>query len=155
MTWNMLMPLSGRSLASSGDVFSSLQRELNRVFNDLPTSFPATAAAAGLRIDVKEDEKAFHVTADLPGLSEKEVEVTFEDGVLTIRGEKKIEREETKNTWHIVERSSGSFVRQLGLPTSIDAEKVEAKVENGVLTVTLPKLPEEKTAAKKIEVKKG
>ncbi len=158
MTWRMLTPFVGRSLSESADPFASFQRELSRVFEDAfggRSLVPASVASSALRLDVKEDEKAFHVTADLPGLSEKEVEVTFHDGVLTIRGEKKVERDEKKDTWHIIERSSGSFARQLGLPANIEEDKIEAKFEKGVLTVILPKQPDEKTAAKKIEVKAG
>ncbi len=159
MTWRMLTPFSGRSLPVAADPFASLQRELNRVFDDMlgagAVSPAAAVAASALRLDVKEDEKAFHVTADLPRMSEKEVEVTFEDGMLTIRGEKRIERDEKKDTWHIVERSCGSFARQLGLPANIDAEKIEAKFDRGVLSVMLPKQPDEKAKAKKIEVKGG
>jgi HSP20 family protein len=158
MNWILPTPLAGRTLArSGGDAFSSLQREINRVFENILDAAPMrnmpAAAAAPLRLDVNEDEKAFHVTADLPGLNEKDVEVTFQDGNLTIRGEKKVERDEKKDTWHIVERSYGSFARQLGFPSNVDAEKIDAKFDKGVLTVTLPKMPDEK--AKKIEVKVG
>lgn len=156
MTWRLLAPLSGRALSSSSgsDPFSLMQRELGRVFDDLYSGFPAGTLPTGmLRLDVKEDEQAFHVTADLPGLSEKDVDLSFEDGILTVRGEKKIERDEKKDTWHITERSHGSFSRQLSLPATIDAEKITASFEKGVLTVTLPKQPEERAKAKKIEVK--
>jgi len=153
MTWRMMVPLSGRTLSSTIDPFVSLQRQMNRVFDDMLGSMPEAVASASLKLDVKEDEKAFHVTADLPGLSEKEVEVTFHDGMLCIRGEKKIERDEKKDTWHIVERSSGSFSRQLGLPSNIDTDKIEAKFDKGVLTVSLPKMPDEKAQSRKIEIK--
>ncbi|MDD2325622.1 MAG: Hsp20/alpha crystallin family protein [Alphaproteobacteria bacterium] len=153
MTWRMMVPLSPRGLAVGGDPFTSLQRQLNQVFEDVLGGLPENVAAAPLKLDVKEDEKGFHVAAELPGLSEKEVEVTFHDGMLTIRGEKKVERDEKKDKWHIVERSSGSFSRQLSMPTNIDADKIEAKFDQGILTVCLPKLPDEKTGAKKIEVK--
>lgn len=153
MTWRMMVPLATRSLSPASDPFVSLQRQMNRVFDGMLNDMPDVASATSLRLDVKEDEKAYHVTTDLPGLSEKDVEVTFNDGVLTIRGEKKVERDEKKDTWHIIERSSGSFSRQLSLPANVDAEKIDAKFEKGVLTVSLPKLPDEKTAAKKIEVK--
>ena len=73
-------------------------------------------------------------------------------GIL-LRGEKKIERDEKKDTWHIVERSSGSFARKLSLSAPIDAEKIEAKFEKGVLTVMLPKQPQAQTSARKIEIK--
>lgn len=154
MTWRMMVPFATRGGLPSGDPFAALQKHINSVFDGI-VPFPEGVAAAPLKLDVKEDEQAFHIAAELPGMSEKEVEVTFHDGMLTIRGEKKVERDEKKDTWHIVERSSGSFLRQLSLPTNIDEGKIEAKFEKGVLAVTLPKLAEEKAQAKKIEVKAG
>lgn len=141
----------------TADPFLSFGRALQRSFDDSwrsgPSGMPIEAASMAVSIDVKEDEKNFHITADLPGLTEKDVEVSFDDGILTIRGEKKVEREEKEDTWHIVERSSGSFARRLALSTAIDVEKISAKFEKGVLAVTLPKLAEEKSNAKKIEIK--
>jgi HSP20 family protein len=133
----------------------ALQRTLDDVWGGLPTSTPTEAAAMHVRLDVKEDESAFYVSADLPGLSENEVDITFDDGLLTIRGSKKIERDDKKDTWHIVERSYGSFARQLSLPTHIDANKIEAKFTKGVLHVTLPKMPQEQATSKKINIKAG
>ena len=153
MTWRMMVPLSGRTLSPSMDSFTSLQRQMNRAFDDMLGGIPEAVAATSFRLDVKEDNKAFHVVAELPGLTEKEVDVTFHDGMLTIRGEKKVERDEKKDMWHIVERSSGSFSRQLSLPANVDAEKIAAKFEKGVLTVELPKMPDEKAQTRKIEVK--
>jgi HSP20 family protein len=149
----MMVPLAGRGLSEGADPFFSLQRQMNKVFDDILSATPQGIAGSGFKIDVKEDEKAYHVHAELPGLSEKEVEVTFEDGVLSIRGEKKVEREDKGEKWHIVERSSGSFARQLGMPANIDPERIEAKFEKGVLNITLNKLDEEKAKAKRIEVK--
>jgi HSP20 family protein len=135
----------------------SLQRALQESIEDawrgLPAGHLMEAAALPVAIDVKEDDGAFRITADLPGLTEKEVEVSFDDGLLTIRGEKKIERDEKKDTWHIIERSSGSFARKVSLSAPIDDEKIEAKFEKGVLTVTLPKQPPAQASARKIEIK--
>jgi HSP20 family protein len=148
--------LSPRYPVSASDPFLSIQRAMQRSLDDAirgATSLTTEAAAMLVTLDVRENEKAFHVTADLPGLTEKEVEVSFDDGLLTIRGEKKVERDEHKDTWHIVERSSGSFARKLSLSVPIDAANIEAKFEKGVLTVTLPKLPKEQGTARKIEIK--
>lgn len=143
----------------SDDPFASLQRTLQRTvedaFSGMPVASPTQAAAMSVRLDVKEDDKAFNITADLPGLGENEVEVTFDEGLLTIRGEKKIERDEKKDTWHVIERSYGSFARQLSLPANINADKIEAKFDRGVLHITLPKTAPEQTAAKKINIKAG
>lgn len=153
MTWRMMIPQPNRALSSTMDQFVALQRQVNRALDDVLGGMPETVAAAQLKLDVKEDEKAFHVTAELPGMNEKEVDVTFHDGTLTIRGEKTVERDEKKDTWHIIERSSGSFSRQLSLPTTINADQIEAKFDKGVLSVTLPKMEDEKAQAKKIEIK--
>lgn len=141
----------------TSDPLTTMQRALQRTLDDVWQNLPAATEAAALpiKLDVKEDENAFHVTADLPGLNESEVEVTFDDGLLTIRGEKKIERDEKKDTWHVIERSHGSFARQLTLPANIASDKIEARFEKGVLNVVLPKVPVEQTAAKKINIKAG
>ena len=137
------------------DPFLSIQRALQRSMDDVLGGLPAAteAAAMPVRLDVKEDDKAYTVTADLPGLSEKEVDVTFDDGVLTIRGEKKVERDEKKDTWHLVERSVGSFARQLSLPAAVKAEAIDAKFDRGVLSIILPKETEAQKSARKIAIK--
>lgn len=138
------------------DPLASLSRVLQRSFDEawrLPST--TEAAAMPVAIDVKEDDKAFYVTADLPGLTENDVDVSFDDGLLTIRGEKNVEREEKKDTWHIIERSTGSFARRLSISADIDPDKIEARFEKGVLHVMLPKLPEAKSNARKIEIKSG
>ncbi|MBV8060349.1 MAG: Hsp20/alpha crystallin family protein [Alphaproteobacteria bacterium] len=148
--------ITGSPLRYSEDPFNTLQRAMQRSFEDAWRGLPSTqleAAALPVRLDVREDEKAFHVTTDLPGLTEKDIDVTFDDGLLTIRGEKKISRDEKKDTWHVVERAHGSFARQLSLAAAVDANKVEASFDKGVLTITLPKQPVEQTAAKKIAIK--
>ena len=149
---------SPRSLARFGDdPFTAMQRAIERSLGDgwgtMVANTPTEAAAMSVRVDVKEDEKAYHITAELPGLTEKDVDVTFDDGLLTIRGEKKVERDEKKDTWHIVERTQGSFARQLSLPANVDANKIEAAFDKGVLKIELPKQPVEQTSAKKITIK--
>ncbi|MDD3029533.1 MAG: Hsp20/alpha crystallin family protein [Alphaproteobacteria bacterium] len=131
----------------------ALQRQLDEGWSGFPREAMTEAAAMPVDLDVKEDDKEFTVTADLPGLTEKNIDVSFDDGLLTIRGEKKVEREEKEGTWHIVERSAGSFARKLSISAPVDADKTSAKFEKGVLTITLPKLAQEKSSAKKIEIK--
>ncbi len=159
MMLRSLMSNSRPQMARYEDPFALMQKVLRGIDDVWPVAASSSgvpeAAAMSMRLDVKEDEKAFHVTADLPGISEKDVEVTFDDGLLTIRGERKIERDEKKDTWHLVERSFGSFARQLSLPANIDAGKIEAKFDHGVLTVSLPKMPASETSARKIAVKAG
>ena len=106
-------------------------------------------------IDVRETETEFVVEAELPGMDEKDVSVTLNNGVLTLKGEKKSEHEETKNDYHLTERSYGSFQRSFQVPDTIDADKVKAGFEKGVLKVTLPKRPEAVKAEKRIPIGKG
>jgi HSP20 family protein len=159
MALNSLISGIRHPLARQGDdPFAFMQRTLQRSLDDMWNGLPSTlteAASMLVRLDVKEDEKNYSVTAELPGLSENEVEVTFDDGLLTIRGEKKVSRDDKKDTWHIIERSEGSFARQIPLPANVDIAKIEAKFDKGVLKVVLPKMPIEQTSAKKIDIKTG
>jgi HSP20 family protein len=106
-------------------------------------------------LDVHENDKSITVDADLPGVDEKDLSVTLANGVLTIKGEKKHEREEKKENYYLCERSFGSFERSVRLPETIDENKIEARFEKGVLKVTAAKKPEAVKAEKKIEIKKS
>uniref|UniRef100_A0ACD5XJ63 Uncharacterized protein n=1 Tax=Avena sativa TaxID=4498 RepID=A0ACD5XJ63_AVESA len=107
---------------------------------DLVPHTSETAAFAGARIDWKETPEAHVFKADVPGLKKEEVKVEVEDGnILQISGERNKEQEEKTDTWHRVERSSGKFLRRFRLPDNAKAEQVKASIENGVLTVTVPK----------------
>ena len=140
--------------------FFALHREMNQMFDEFSRSFDLTPFGGGKSfgtfspsIDVREDEKEVIVKAELPGLDEKDVEVTLADDALTIRGEKKDEKEEKgKDYWHR-ETSYGSFRRVISLPEGINTEKADARFKNGVLTVTLPRLEEAKVKGKRIAVK--
>ena len=141
-----------------------LHRRMNNLFDDFFADFERSALGpvfehgwshglAGLpRMDVEETEKEIVVTADLPGLEEKDVQVTVDEEALTIRGERKEDREEKRKDYHLVERSFGSFHRTLPLPAGVDREKVKAALKKGVLTVTLPKLPEARGDRKTIRI---
>jgi HSP20 family protein len=109
------------------------------------------------KIDVAESKDAIDVTAELPGVDEKDVDVTLADGILTVRGEKKTGRDEQDKdkNWHVVERSYGSFSRTIPLPFDPDPAKVEAKFDKGVLHVHLPKPAEVAKKQQKIEIKKA
>jgi len=106
-------------------------------------------------IDIREDEKAVVVKAELPGMDEKDIEVNLADNGLTIRGEKKDEKEEKgKGYWHR-EASYGAFSRFIPLPEGLDMEKVDARFKNGVLTVTLARQEGATAKGKKISIKAG
>lgn len=101
-------------------------------------------------VDVSETDKEIAVTAELPGIEPKDVEITLDKGLLTIRGEKKFEEEEKKENYHRIERSYGSFTRSISLPAEVDESKVKAKFDKGVLNVTMQKSKTAKT--KKIPI---
>jgi HSP20 family protein len=144
------------------DGLGSLLREIERTFDDFSrrgplAGFPGFGGDGAMmpKVDVSEGKDAIEVTAELPGCSEKDIDVTLNEGVLTIRGEKKTERDETdkEKNWHMVERSFGSFSRSIPLPFTPDSAKVEAKFDKGVLRVRLPKPAEVTKKEKKIEIR--
>jgi HSP20 family protein len=104
-------------------------------------------------VDVSETEGEFHIKAEIPDVKKEDVKVTLEDGVLTIQGQRKQEKEDKGTKYHRVERTYGSFVRSFTLPDLVDEEKVKAEFKDGVLTLQLPK--SEKAKPKAIEVKVG
>lgn len=105
-------------------------------------------------IDVKEDDKSITVNAELPGLDEADVEVTLRNGVLTIKGEKKMEAEKKEDNFHVTERRFGSFQRSFSVPESVDEDAVEAAFDKGVLSIQMPKRQDAARAAKKIKIGK-
>jgi HSP20 family protein len=137
----------------------SLQRDVNRIFEDFWKRFDQPFGAiggwdsSGPQTDVAETDSALEVSVELPGLDRNEVDVSLTDSALTIKGEKKREREESKKGYHLSERSYGSFYRAIPLPSGVDTDKASAEFKNGVLTVTLPKTQEALSNVKKIEVK--
>ena len=135
-----------------------LQRQMNRMFDDffgdVRTPLARVAGTNFMpRIDVEEKEKEYILTAELAGVDEKDVDISVADGVLTIKGEKKDEREEKDSRCFVTERSYGSFTRSINLGDSVDADKIDAAYKNGVLTVKLPKVPEQVVEPKKIKIK--
>jgi HSP20 family protein len=102
-------------------------------------------------LDVRETDDLFEVTVDLPGMEPEHVSVTFESGVLTLSGTREFSGERTEETYHRIERSFGTFARQIRLPRTADAERIEASFDRGVLTVTVPKA--EAAKPRTIEVK--
>ena len=148
----------------------SLRREIDRLFDDFDwgARFPSfrhsildaepfrrrdrmfTSSPA---VDIAETEKAYEITAELPGLDGKDIEVKSANGCLTIKGEKQVEKDEKKKDFHLHERRFGAFERVFRLPDGVDADRIEATFKKGVLAVTLPKTPEAQKAEKKITVK--
>jgi HSP20 family protein len=103
-------------------------------------------------VDVQETEKEYVIKADLPEVKKEDVKVEFEDGVLTVEGERRQEKEEKGKTFHKIERGYGKFVRRFALPTGVDGTKVSAAFKEGVLNVHLPKSPNDKSKAIAVKV---
>jgi HSP20 family protein len=150
--------------------FEGLRREIDHLFEDFDRGFlrpPARRSGFDIgplwgraarweaepAVDIVEKEKAYEITAELPGMDEKNIEVKLSNGGLTIRGEKQEEREEKRRDYYLHERNFGAFERSFTLPEGVDADKIEASFKKGVLTVTLPKRPEAIVPEKKIQVK--
>ena len=104
------------------------------------------------QVDIGESQKDYTITVEVPGVQEKDIDLTLIDGTLTIRGEKRSEHEEKEKHYHRVERSYGSFQRILSLPNDADENTVKAKFKDGVLTITIAKDPQAKPAGRKIEI---
>lgn len=139
------------------DPFRSLRKEMDALFNDWAGGLKSAGTDFNPSLDVSETDKEIRIVAELPGVAEKDVEVTLSGDVLTIKGEKKSEKDEKKEekgrTWHRTERSFGMFQRSMRMPRDIDPAKVAADFKDGVLTVTLPKPVELQQQTKKIEIK--
>jgi HSP20 family protein len=135
--------------------FARMEREMEdlfqRFFGDAGTRWRGEARVWAPEVDMVDRQDEIVIRADLPGLEQKDLEVSVQEGVLTIRGERKEEREEKQEDYYCAERRAGSFARTLTLPAGVEAEKVRATFKNGVLEVHLPKTP--KAQEKKIEIK--
>jgi HSP20 family protein len=155
MNKQFLPDLFGR--AGTLDMFSSLQREIDRVFSDFSRGVPALGefgkGGMALKVNVAETDKTVEVTAEIPGVAAEDIDVQLKDGVLTIKGEKKVEKDEKDKDYHMFERSYGMFERTFELPAEVDGAKVVAAFDKGVLKVTLPKLPAAQSRVQKIAVK--
>jgi HSP20 family protein len=160
--WGALRNLDdARSIESFRNEMDSLHRSIDRLFSDawgvdLAPSLLSGAWAAGAitpRLDVTEDDKAFRVSVELPGMSDKDVVVTVDERTLTIRGEKKEEQEKKDKDVFRRERAYGSFRRTIELPSDVDTAKIDAKFKDGVLAIDLPKTKQAQERVKQIPVK--
>lgn len=165
MTLRDLTPWRARTApvpAAFHGPFGSFRREIDHLFDDfahglgMPSLWDDDGfgrdAFLAPRLDVAETDKAYEVTVELPGIEQKDLDVTVADGVLTIKGEKKAESEDKAKGRLHVERSYGAFQRSLSLPADADDGKIEAAFKNGVLKLTIAKAPEAKPASRKIDI---
>lgn len=168
MARNPLTPYRSGGLLGGGgldDIFS-LHRDMNRLFDQAMGGGMGSGPGSGLgrgggggtvisaQMNVSETENEIRIAAELPGVTEDDIDVSLDDDVLTIRGEKKFERTSDKENFHFVERSYGTFQRAVRLPFPVDPEQVQASFENGVLTIRLPKSAQQERT-RRIPVQKG
>ena len=130
------------------------QQEMNRMFNRFFDGFPTLEGFTAFPpVSVSENGKTITVTAEIPGIAANELEVSVEGDVLTLHGEKKDEKKDEKDNWYRVERSYGSFIRRIALPSAVDAAHAEATLEKGVLTLKLAKTANDKGKKIKVQAK--
>jgi HSP20 family protein len=164
MARNQLSIFTPGNLMAGTDPFLMLHREMNRLFDDALRGGGAGGGAGGSQggfmlaphMDVSETGKDVRIQAELPGVAENDIEVSLNEDVLTIRAEKKQERKEEHGGVHLSERSYGTFQRSLRLPFPVNPDQVQARFENGVLHVTLPKTqPQERTRRIQVQSTQG
>jgi HSP20 family protein len=158
MAKQSIMPLDfSKNLESFKEISRDLER-LERSFNDFwqrsPLALPIKEKAMMPSIDVIENDQAVQIVADLPGFNEEDIHVDINNRIFTLYGEKKEEKEESRNNYYIAERSTGCFRRTFQLPAAIDENRIEAILKDGVLKVILPKSPESERQRKKIKISK-
>jgi len=163
MNMRSMMPF-GRSssptrYAGEGDPFAQMRREMERLFDTFSSDWPMPVASGFARpkVDVAETEKGLEISAELPGIDQKDISLDLADGILTLKAEheeKKEEKDEKKH-YHVVERSHGSFMRRFPIPFEPDADNVQAHFDKGVLQITVPRSKAPEKQAKKIAINGG
>ena len=160
---------AGRLMSSPFRAFEQMRRHIDRMFDDFGTDFwyapsrspfdmePGWRRGNGWEkmpaVDVVEKDNAYEISAELPGMDEKDIEVTVSNGIVTVKGEKKETKEEKQKDYYVSERHFGSFARSFRVPEDVDTNKIEAKFEKGVLAVTLPKTAAAQNPEQKIAIK--
>lgn len=157
-----------RAFTRAADPFTALQQDMNRLFDNAFTGSFGVPSAFGQQpggqwpmlpaMEVKETDKALELTAELPGVAEKDIDVALANGMLTIRAEKHQDKDETSGkdgAYHVTERSYGAFARSMQVPFDVDADKVTATFKDGVLKLVLPKPLEVEQKTQKIAIKGG
>src|SRR6516162_7592168 len=166
MAQEIRKPMAGGAPVSRyRDPFAEMRSEMDRLFDTFlgrsffgrpaPSGSAEPASTLAPNVDIRENDKEIIVEAELPGIEEKDIQVTVRDGVLSLKGEKKSERDEKKDTYHVIERSYGSFERSFALPDSADEAQIKADFSKGVLRVVVPKRAEAIKTEKRIPIGKA
>lgn len=138
--------------------FAVLRREMDSLFDNFFRSFdlePFGGRERGFspKVDISENDKEINISAELPGMDEKDIDISLQDDVLSIKGEKKEEKEDKGKDYYRMERVYGSFIRTIPLPAEVETDKIAARFRKGVLSITLPKTARAVQETKKIAVK--
>jgi len=162
-------PVGGGAL----EPLANLRREIDRAFDQFGSvfghwpfgrslfdiepfqRFESGFGALSVHVETSETDKDYQITAELPGMDESDIEVTLSDDLLTLKGEKRAEKEEKEKDYHLTERRYGAFRRSFRVPEGVDADKIKASFDKGVLQLVLPKTKETRQKARKIAIKKG
>lgn len=156
MTLRTVVPMRHIKPSVSRNTYGDIDKIFDNLFNNAIGNLTASSGSVtdfAMQMDVTETDTSYHATAELAGLSEKDIELTLDDGVLTLSGEKMQQEEKEGQTYHRRERRFGSFKRSLQLPADAEADKVKASMKNGVLLIDIPKMKETQKKAKRIDVK--
>lgn len=165
MTKSQLSPWKRKSGVHGDDSqlrpLRGLQNEVDNIFENFFRDFNFAPSLRGWNennlyspnLDISETDKAYHLALELPGVDEKDIEVSISGDLLTIKGEKKLEEESKEKNYHRIERTYGSFQRSLSLPAEVDQNKVKADFKNGVLKIEIPKSEKTQPSVKKIDIK--
>jgi HSP20 family protein len=150
----------------SGNPMMDLRRQVDQLFDDFagtfglpafgfgfPTAAQPRSAVADVRVEVSETPEGYDIAAEVPGMSEDDIDIDLNNDVLTIKGEKKAESEDTGKNYHVAERTYGRFQRSFRLPDTVDRDNIDASFDKGLLKVHMPKRTEAKAQTRKINVK--
>ena len=163
MNMKSMMPF-GRSssptrVGGEGDPFAMMRREMERLFDNFSQDWPAPVDGgfASPKVDVAESDKGLEITAELPGIDQKDISLDLADGILTLQAEHEERKEEKdeKKHYHLIERSHGSFRRRFAIPFEPDADNVQASFDKGVLQITVPRSKAAEKQAKRIAINGG
>lgn len=146
-----------QAMRGLSDPFTAMRREMERLFQEMGAGSPLPAGFVSPKVDVAETEAGLEIHAELPGVKAEEISLDLTEGVLTLKAERAEEKkqEDKDKRWHLVERSSGTFIRRFALPFAAKEEEITASFENGVLKVTIPRAAPEPKPQRRIEIKSG
>ena len=147
----------GQAIRGLSDPFTVMRREMERLFQEMGAGSPLPAGFVSPKVDVAETEAGLEIHAELPGVKADDISLDLTEGVLTLKAERAEEKtqEDKDRRWHVVERSSGTFIRRFALPFPAKEEEISATFDNGVLKVMIPRAQPEPKPQRKIEVKSG